>query len=79
MTVYGESPTGVLRAVAAHMASEFGGQPPTLVVVVVRDAERDLVGRSCPAPSARCCTAWRWSACRSSRATGAGTGRRHGV
>ncbi len=49
MTVHGESPTGVLLAVTAHMASEFGGAvPPTLVAAVVRDAERDLRGQVVP-------------------------------
>lgn len=49
MIVHRESPTDVLRAVAAHMASEFGGAvPPTLVAAVVRDAERDLRGQVIP-------------------------------
>ena len=49
MAVHEESPTGVLRAVTAHLASEFGGAvPPTLVAVVVRDAERDLRGQVVP-------------------------------
>ncbi len=49
MSVHGESPTGVLLDVTAHMASEFGGAlPPTLVTAIVRDAERDLRGQVVP-------------------------------
>ena len=49
MTVHRESPTGVMGAVTARMASEFGGAvPPTLVAAVVRDAERDLRGQVVP-------------------------------
>jgi hypothetical protein len=49
MIVHRESPTGVMGAVTADMASEFGGAvPPTLVAAVVRDAERDLRGQVVP-------------------------------
>jgi hypothetical protein len=49
MIVHRESPTAVLRAVTAHMASEFGGAvPPSLVAAVVREAERDLRGQVVP-------------------------------
>jgi hypothetical protein len=49
MIVYGESSTAVLRAVTAHMTSEFGeAVPPALVAAVVRDAERDLRGQVVP-------------------------------
>jgi hypothetical protein len=49
MIVHGESRTGALLAVTAHMASEFGGAvPPALVAAVVRDAERDLRGQVVP-------------------------------
>ncbi len=49
MTIHRASPTGVMGAVTARMASEFGGAvPPTLVAAVVRDAERDLRGQVVP-------------------------------
>jgi hypothetical protein len=49
MTTHRESPTGVMSAVTARMASEFGGDvPPALVAAVVRDAERDHCGQVVP-------------------------------
>jgi hypothetical protein len=49
MTAHGESPTGLMGAVTARLASEFGGAvPPALVAAVVRDAERDLRGQVVP-------------------------------
>lgn len=49
MTVHRESPTGELHSVHEHLAAEFDGVvPPTVVAVVVRDAERDLQGQVVP-------------------------------
>ena len=49
MIVHGESSTGSVHTVAAHLASEYAGiVPPGLVESVVRDAERDLHGQVAP-------------------------------
>jgi hypothetical protein len=49
MTAHRQSPTGPVRAVTAHMASEYDGVvPAALVEAVVRDAESDLRGQVVP-------------------------------